>query len=181
MVASFGMGAACTTTVVQERLDASLLYTLLVLQMMVCGGSTLGFIGIALSAVVETTHPVSSELSGGTVELFVQVRLSTELCHFLCSNSHHLRLQTRQSQVFGALFSEGGVVLGQRAFLFCGAAVWVATSVLLMYYKQEYRKSGGEFGQYMALAKGVDGGGAVDEGEGESVQHKGHMSNDSHP
>ena len=132
VVASVGMVAACVTTFIQEQLDPSLLYTLLVLFMIVCGASTLGFIGIALSAVVETTHPVSPELSGGTVELFVQI--------------------------FGAFFSEGGVVLGERAFFFCGVAVWLVTIILLLCYKQEYRKSlqvsgGSQHGHYSSLAR----------------------------
>jgi hypothetical protein len=37
------------------------------------GASSLGFIGIALAAVIETTHPVSSEYSGGMVEWWLQI------------------------------------------------------------------------------------------------------------
>ena len=73
VIASIGLVATVVTTFIQEELYPSTLYTLLIVEMMVCGSTTLGFIGIGLAAVVETTHPVSSELSGGTVELFVQV------------------------------------------------------------------------------------------------------------
>jgi hypothetical protein len=34
-------------------------------------------------------------------------------------------------QIFGALFSEGGVLLGDQAFLFCGCGAWAVTAVAI--------------------------------------------------
>ena len=88
--------------------------------------------------------------SAGTVELFVQV--------------------------FGAIFSEGGVLLGEHAFLFCGVATWIVTVVLLAFYKQEFRRTGAEAvtahrGDYTALASGTadSSGGLESEQQCESV------------
>eukprot|EP01048_Picozoa_sp_COSAG05_P014616 COSAG05_NODE_1674_length_4299_cov_4.620952_5_plen_126_part_00 len=85
--------------------------------MLACGATSLGFIGIALSAVVETTHPVSSELSGGTVERWVQI--------------------------WGFVLSEAGGSFadGQYAFPICGAATWLVTLLMFTGYRQEFNKS----------------------------------------
>ena len=114
--ASVGLGAVVATSAVQEQLSPGLLYALLVALMVLCGTMTLGFIGVALSAVVETTHPCSPELSGGMVEFFVQL--------------------------LGAGFTDGGMLLGSQAFTLCAAAIWLTTALMLTAYRQEFRRSG---------------------------------------
>ena len=91
----------------------------LIFLMLACGATSLGFIGIALSAVVETTHPVSPELSGGTVEWWVQI--------------------------WGFVLSEAGGSLadGQYAFPICGAATWLVTFLMFTGYRQEFNNSQG--------------------------------------
>ena len=149
VLASISMAAAVGTASIQQRLDPAVLYGLLVAEMMLCGAAMLGFLGIGLSAVVESTHPVRPELSGGTVELFVQV--------------------------FGAFFSEGGVLLGDQAFLFCGLGTWAATACVLTLYRQEFRKSGGggrgcSSSMYTAVGSGAEEEQAEQEQEEEEEQ-----------
>jgi MFS family permease len=105
---------------VQSSLSHELLYILLLVLMAVCGACSLGFIGIALSAVIETTYPIDSHLSGGMVEWWLQV--------------------------VGAILTQVATAAAAQAFLVCAVATWLVTLLMLFVYRQDYLKSGDAFG-----------------------------------
>lgn len=83
-------------------------------------------------------------------------------------------------QVFGAIFSEGGVLLGEHAFAFCGVATWLVTLLLLPCYKQEFRRTGAKAhtthrGDYTALASGA----ATDSSGGFEPEQSGEQHDES--
>ena len=84
-------------------------------------------------------------------------------------------------QIFGAIFSEGGVLLGAHAFVFCGVATWLVTLLLLPCYKQESNRTGTKSSTangrgYTALASGT----ATDSPSGfEGEQFGGEQQRDS--
>jgi len=115
VVTSLALVALNILTLAQGRMHKATLYPLLVVFMGLCGASSLGFIGVALSAVVESTYPVAGEYSGFLVEWWLQI--------------------------FAAVLTQVATLAGAYAFVVCGIATWLTTALMLLLYRQELRKT----------------------------------------
>jgi len=101
-----------------KKLSKETEYPILIVAMAISGAASLGFIGIALSAVIETTHPIDPEYSGGVVEWFVQL--------------------------WGGAFTFAASAPGVDAtfpFWMVAIPTWLCTILMFTLYDQEYRKS----------------------------------------
>lgn len=115
IITSVALIALNALTLAQAHLTKATLYPLLVVFMGMCGASSLGFIGVALSAAVESTFPVDGEYSGFLIEWWLQI--------------------------FAAIITQVATSAGTYAFVVCGVATWVTTLLVVVFYKQDLRKT----------------------------------------
>lgn len=145
---SLSLGGLIAMSWCQDLVSHAVLYFLLIVLMGLCGATSLGFIGIALSAVVETVHPVSSEVSGGAVEWWVQI--------------------------WGFVLAEaGGVADSAYAFQICAVATWLVTMLMLTSYRQEFNKTGQGGNSVTGVDRGSSDGGGGGGGAYTAVQMTG--------
>jgi hypothetical protein len=120
LLTSIALAVVVVLVIAQDKMSKSVLYPILIVAMAVSGATSLGFIGVALSAVIETTHPVDAEFSGGSVEWFVQL--------------------------WGGIFTFASSAPGMSAafpFWLVTIPTWIATLLMFTVYKQDFLKTGG--------------------------------------
>eukprot|EP00656_Telonema_subtile_P005189 TRINITY_DN12358_c0_g1_i1.p2 TRINITY_DN12358_c0_g1~~TRINITY_DN12358_c0_g1_i1.p2 ORF type:complete len:267 (+),score=46.15 TRINITY_DN12358_c0_g1_i1:643-1443(+) len=116
---------------VQDSLTFTTNYALTVVLMAFAGGSTLGFIGIALAGINQTAHKaVHAEYSGGAVEWWLQV--------------------------VGAVLTQVADACQSQAFLICGILVWTTTALMMTLYEQPFNKLDQEEGREPLVAQAPD-------------------------
>jgi len=114
---SVGLIAVLVLIAVQGSMSKAAIMPLLLIAMGVTGAASLGFIGIALSAAVETSHPVDGEYSGGSIEWLVQL--------------------------WGGIFVFASADLtGFEDFMMVAVPTWLTTAMMFTIYRQEYHATG---------------------------------------
>jgi len=123
---SLGLVMVLLLIAFQDHLSKGAMLPLLVVAMGITGAASLGFIGIALSAAIETTAPVDAEYSGGSIEWLVQL--------------------------WGGVFVFSSASMsGAMCFTMVAVPTFITTAMMFTLYHQEFNltgEAGGEDSPY---------------------------------
>jgi len=117
LTSAFGLLAVVLLIVYQGSIAVGAVYTLVIVATVVTGAASLSFLGVAFSAIVEATHPVDAEFSGGFIEMCVQL--------------------------WGFMFTyaSGDLTSGFYMFLMVAVPTWLCALMMCTIYHQEFNKS----------------------------------------